>query len=154
MLTVRAVKRPFFYDSPKLIEFFNVIVKLKKKLETHRLPSLDGQKPRCSFKLVYVVGIIVSFCSNILCFCIRVSLLRNENTIAKQLLPGIIYPRATTINLINLNLTATTAMVGGTQLFEGAYLTGANTPFCREPSKCRNYAFLWVKSSNMPNQSF
>ena len=40
-------------------------------------------------------------------------------------------------------LTATAAMAGGTQLFEGAHLTGGNnTRFCCEPSKCRNYAFF------------
>ena len=39
-------------------------------------------------------------------------------------------------------LTATAAMAGGTQLFEGAHLTSGNTRFCRESSKCRNYAFF------------
>ena len=37
---------------------------------------------------------------------------------------------------------ATAAMAGGTQLFEGAHLTGGNTRFCRESSKCRNYALF------------
>ena len=37
---------------------------------------------------------------------------------------------------------ATAAMGGGTQLFEGAHLTGGNTHFCRESSKCRNYALF------------
>ena len=31
-------------------------------------------------------------------------------------------------------------MAGGTQLVEGAFLTGGNTRFCRKSSKCRNYA--------------
>ena len=39
-------------------------------------------------------------------------------------------------------LTATAAMAGGTQLFEGAHLTSGNTRFCRESSKCCNYAFF------------
>ena len=39
-------------------------------------------------------------------------------------------------------LTATAAMAGGTQLFEGAHLTGGNTRFCRESSKCHNYALF------------
>ena len=30
---------------------------------------------------------------------------------------------------------------GGTQLLEGAHLTGGNTRFCRESSKCRDYVF-------------
>ena len=33
-------------------------------------------------------------------------------------------------------------MAGGTQLFEGANLTGGNTRFCHESSKCRNYALF------------
>ena len=39
-------------------------------------------------------------------------------------------------------LTATAAMAGGTQLFEGAHLTGGTMRFCRESSKCRNYALF------------
>ena len=39
-------------------------------------------------------------------------------------------------------LAATGAMAGGTQLFERAHLTGGNTRFCRESSKCRNYALF------------
>ena len=39
-------------------------------------------------------------------------------------------------------LTATAAMAGGTQLFEGAHLTGGNMRFCRESSKCRNYVLF------------
>ena len=39
-------------------------------------------------------------------------------------------------------LSATAAMVGGTQLFEGALLTSDYTHFCRESSKCRNYALF------------
>ena len=38
-------------------------------------------------------------------------------------------------------LTATAAMVGGTQLFE-AHLTGGSPRFCRTTSKCRNYALF------------
>ena len=34
------------------------------------------------------------------------------------------------------------AMAGGTQLFEGAHLTGGNMRFRRESSKCRNFALL------------
>ena len=30
-------------------------------------------------------------------------------------------------------------MAGGPQLFEGAHLTGGNTRFCSESSKCHNY---------------
>ena len=41
-----------------------------------------------------------------------------------------------------INLTATAAMAGGTQLVEGAHLTGGDTHFCREPSKCCNYALF------------
>ena len=37
---------------------------------------------------------------------------------------------------------ATAAMAGGTQLFEGAHLTGGNTRFSCESSKCRNYALF------------
>ena len=33
-------------------------------------------------------------------------------------------------------------MVGGTQPFEGAHLTGGNTRFCRKSSKFRNYALF------------
>ena len=33
-------------------------------------------------------------------------------------------------------------MAGPTQLFEGTYLTGGNTRFCGESSKCRNYALF------------
>ena len=39
-------------------------------------------------------------------------------------------------------LTATAAMAGDTQLFEGAHLTGGNTHFCRESSKCPNLALF------------
>ena len=39
-------------------------------------------------------------------------------------------------------LTATDAMAGSTQLFEGAHLTGGNTRFCRESRKCRNHALF------------
>ena len=39
-------------------------------------------------------------------------------------------------------LTATAAMAGGTQLFEGAHLTSGNTRFCRESSKRHNYALF------------
>ena len=39
-------------------------------------------------------------------------------------------------------LTATTAMAGGIQLFEGAHLTGGNTRFCGESSKCCNYTLF------------
>ena len=39
-------------------------------------------------------------------------------------------------------LTATAAMAGGTQMSEGAHLTSGNTRFCRESSKCRNYALF------------
>ena len=39
-----------------------------------------------------------------------------------------------------INLTATAAMEGGTQLVEGAHLTGGNTRFCCESSKGRNYS--------------
>ena len=35
-----------------------------------------------------------------------------------------------------------TAMAGGTQLFEGAHLTGGNMRFCHESSKCRIYTFF------------
>ena len=35
-----------------------------------------------------------------------------------------------------------TAMAGGTQLIEGAHLTSGNMRFCRESSKCRNYALF------------
>ena len=42
-------------------------------------------------------------------------------------------------SIILIATAATTAMAGGTQLFEGAHLTGGNTRFCRESSKCRNY---------------
>ena len=37
-------------------------------------------------------------------------------------------------------LTATAAMAGGTQLFEGVHLTSGNKCFCRKSSKCHNYA--------------
>ena len=43
-------------------------------------------------------------------------------------------------------------MVGGTQLLLGAHLTGANMRFCRESRKCRDYAFIEVKSSNVSTQ--
>ena len=37
-----------------------------------------------------------------------------------------------------------TAMAGVTPLlFEGAHLTGGNTRFCRDSSKCRDHAFFW-----------
>ena len=39
-------------------------------------------------------------------------------------------------------LTATAAMAGGTQMSEGAHLTSGSTRFCRESSKCRNYALF------------
>ena len=39
-------------------------------------------------------------------------------------------------------LTATAAMATGTQLFEGAHLTGGNTRYCCESSKCRNNALF------------
>ena len=39
-------------------------------------------------------------------------------------------------------VTPTAPMGGGTQLLEGAHLTGGNTPFCCESSKCRN-SFFW-----------
>ena len=42
-----------------------------------------------------------------------------------------------------INLTATAAMAGGTQLVEGAHLTGGNTCFCRESNKCRDHAGFW-----------
>ena len=45
-------------------------------------------------------------------------------------------------SIILIATAATTAMAGGTQLFEGAHLTGGNTRFCRESSKCRNYALF------------
>ena len=45
-------------------------------------------------------------------------------------------------NTRSIILTATAAMAGGTQLFEGAHLTGGNTRFCRETSKYRNYALF------------
>ena len=41
-----------------------------------------------------------------------------------------------------LFFTATAAMAGGKQLFEGAHLTGGNSRFCRKSSKCRNYALF------------
>ena len=43
---------------------------------------------------------------------------------------------------------ATAAMAGGTQLFEGAHLTGGDTRFWRKSSKSRR--FLGVESSNSP----
>ena len=42
-------------------------------------------------------------------------------------------------------VTPTAPMGGGTQLLEGAHLTGGNTRFCRESSKCRDYGFFWGK---------
>ena len=33
-------------------------------------------------------------------------------------------------------------MAGGTQLFEGAHLTGGSIRFCRKSSKCRSYALF------------
>ena len=44
-----------------------------------------------------------------------------------------------------INLTATAAMAGGTQLVEGAHLTGGNTRFCHESSKSRNYTLFVVE---------
>ena len=44
-----------------------------------------------------------------------------------------------------INLTATAAMAGGTQLVEGAHLTGGNTRFCCESSKCREIRLLGGK---------
>ena len=41
---------------------------------------------------------------------------------------------------------------GGTQLFEGAHLTGGDMRFCHKSSKSRG--FLGVKSSNSPFQSY
>ena len=52
------------------------------------------------------------------------------------------------------NLTSTAAMVGGTQLFEGAHLTGAHTHFCRNSGKCRDYALFGVIPSNVPPERF
>ena len=49
-------------------------------------------------------------------------------------------------------MTPTAPMGGGTQLLEGAHLTGGNMRFCRESRKCRDYAFFEVKSSNVPTQ--
>ena len=49
-------------------------------------------------------------------------------------------------------LTATAAMAEGTQLFEGAHLTGGDPRFCRESSKSRG--FWGVKSSIFPCESF
>ena len=39
----------------------------------------------------------------------------------------------------SLNLPTTATMVGGTQLFEEAHLTGDNTRFCRESGRCSDY---------------
>ena len=50
------------------------------------------------------------------------------------------------------NLTVMAVMTGGTQLVEGAHLTGGDTRFCRESSKSR--LFWGVKSSNLPYESF
>ena len=36
-------------------------------------------------------------------------------------------------------LTVTAVMTGGTQLVEGAYLTGGDTRFCRESSRSRGF---------------
>ena len=52
------------------------------------------------------------------------------------------------------NLTTTATMVGGTQLFEGAHLTGAHTHFCRNSGKCRDYALFGVIPSNVPPERF
>ena len=40
------------------------------------------------------------------------------------------------------NLPTTATMVGGTQLFEGAHLTGDNTHFFLESGRCSDYVFL------------
>jgi len=40
------------------------------------------------------------------------------------------------------NLPTTATMVGGTQLFEGAHLTGDNTHVFLESGRCSNYVFL------------
>ena len=52
------------------------------------------------------------------------------------------------------NLPTTATMVGGTQLFEGAHLTGAHTHFCRNSGKCRDYALFGVIPSNVPPERF
>ena len=42
------------------------------------------------------------------------------------------------------NLTPMAPMGGGTQLFEGAHLTGAYTHFCCKSGKFSNSASFWV----------
>ena len=49
-------------------------------------------------------------------------------------------------------MTPTAPMGGGTQLLEGAHLTGANTRFCRDSSKCRDFSFFGA--SNVPHETF
>ena len=51
---------------------------------------------------------------------------------------------------MNFQNVSNRAMTGGTQLVEGAHLTGGDTRFCRESSKSHGFYDRWSEKTMYP----